>query len=363
MTLRHLVPLLLLPLFALPACDEGPEDAAFGESPDGEDAEFRGWGHGSSTPLMNTFRQNGSSIGMIRVGLPSTLGTQVSLIYSAVNEELVDLDTVEVVNGALQGVTESGVAMDAFDFEGSLWILETPGGASLGVIEDVRYAVEVGLSNYGSKMMTNVDPERVVYKWTSPDAPAMGTKVDPKTGWGGTYDGLHSCPTDAQGETWAVMYRGMHVEDDGDVSQMFYADQYAYIACLSGRIGKAALWGYAPDNPSPSIPDLTFAEFEGAHRMVGAEYCGDGRSYTRAGEAVTLKDKWGINVHDPNSPTTEAVWGINGAICVSAPRWEIYSAPLLCNNGTTLPTCTSIATQYTNNAGAKWWSRNASFAD
>lgn len=365
MTFRHLLPLLLLPWIALPACDGVDEDGDLAASPEGEDPEFRGWGHGSSGPVLNTFVQNGSAIGMLRVGLPTSLGTQVSAIYSTVNGDAVDLSTVEVVDGALKGKTAGGVDMDAFDFTNSLWVLETPSGASLGIISDVQYAVDAGLANKGAKMMTNVDPERIVYKWTTPDAPAAGTKLDPKTGWGGAYDGTHACAPDAQGDTWAVFYRGMNVEADGDVVSMYYANQYFYAACLSGRIGKAAMWGYAPDNPSPNIPDLTFAEFEGAHRMVGAEYCGDGRSYTRVGEAVTLKDKWVLNQFYQSTLGDEAVWAIDRALCVTTPRWTLYSSPLVCANGTVIYPCNQApygsAASAFNGATAKWWTKNASF--
>lgn len=370
---RRLLPLLLLPLVIAPACDEDPDaDPTFGEPPPEEvfGAEFRGWGYSGSTVQLNTNIVNGSAINTVRFGLPSNYGAEVAWIYSVALEEFLDIDTVTVIDGAVQGYTESGVFASTLSFDGSFWYFAGGGIDTYTILEDVRYASEVGLANEGSKLMTTLDPNRFVYKWSSPYAHVAGTKVDSKTGWGGTWDGLHTCATDDKGGVWSVMYRGMLVnEATGDVTSASWAPQeYAYIACLSGRIGKTSLWGYAPDNPSASRPDLTLDEFEGAHRMVGAEYCGDGRSYTRPGEAVTLRDKWNINQHQVETTSEEAVWSVNGAVCLGTPRWEYYStaSSIVCSNGKVIPTCntaTSASTHYNLNTTAKWWARNAFFPD
>lgn len=369
--LAHLLPLLLLSLAAAPACDADPEaadDPMFGELPPEEvfGAQWRGWGYARSTTVLNTNILNGSSLDTVRFGMPTAYGSKVSWIYSFAHSEFLDMTTVEVQNGAIKGHTESGVFVGTQAFEGSIWMFEVDGVEVYAVLEDVDLAGNVGLSNEGSKLMTELDPGRFVYKWASMHAPAAGTLVDPKTGWGGSYDGVHTCPTDPNGDTWTVMYRGMLVDEGtGDVASASWApDEYAYIACLGGRIGKTALWGYAPDNPTPGIPDLTLEQFEGAHRMVGAEYCGDTRSYTRAGEAVTLKDKWGINVHEGSATSDEAVWGLNGAICVGTPRFETVSAPIVCADGRVIPSCGTLSSSYyANNTGARWWTRNAFFPD
>lgn len=370
---RHLLPLLLSPLLAAPACDVDPEtDPEFGEPAPEEvwGPDFRGWGYSSSTVQLNTNILNGASLDTVRFGLPTSYGARVDWIYSAVHGEFLDMDSVEVVDGAVRGYTETGAFVSTQSFDGSIWYFSGGGTDAVALLEDVRHASEVGLANEGSKLMTTLDPDRFVYKWTSPDAPAVGTKVDPKTGWGGVYDGSHTCPVDSAGDVWTVMYRGMLVnEATGDVTSATWApNEYAYIACLGGRIGKTSMWGYAPDNPSPSRPDLSLADFEGAHRMVGAEYCGDGKSYTRPGEAVTLKDKWSINQQAADATNDEAVWSTNGAVCLGTPRWEYYpsAAAIVCGNGRVIPTCTTYAlagSYYQNTSSARWWTRNAFFPD
>lgn len=368
----YLLSLLLFPLVGAPACVEdepGDDDPYHGEIPP-EDVfglQWRGWGYGTSTVRLNTNIINGASINTVRFGMPTGYGQEIEWIFSPIHNEFLNMSTVKVVNGAIRGYTESGVYANTFSFDGSIWAIKIGGNLYAAVIEDVRYASEVGLANAGSKLMTNLDPNRVVYKWSSPNAPAAGTKVDPKTGWGGMYNGTNTCPSDNDGNVWTVMYKGLLVnEANGDVASADWApDEYAYIACLNGRIGKTALWGYAPDNPSPSIPDLTIDEFEAAHRMVGAEYCGDGRSFTRPGEAVTIVDKWDINEHSADGVSDEAVWSVNGgALCVGTPRWETYAAPILCNNGTYIPHCNTVAPLYYGWLDeSKWWTRNAFFPD
>lgn len=368
----YLLSILLLPLVGAPACVEGDtedDDPYHGEIPPEEvfGLQWRtGWGYGTSTVRLNTNVLNGTTVSTVRFGYPTSYGSEIEWIYSDIHDDFLNLSTVKVVNGAIRGYTEGGVYVDAFGFEGSIWAIEAGNGLVAAIIEDVRYASEVGLANAGSKLMTNLDPQRVVYKWNSYAAPAAGTKVDPKTGWGGSYDGTHTCPADNSGNVWTIMYRGLLVNDpSGDVASASWApDEYAYIACLNGRIGKTALWGYAPDNPSASIPDLSLTEFEAAHRMVGAEYCGDGKSYTRAGEAVTLLDKWSINVHSADAVSDEAVWGLSRALCVGTPRWETYQGQIQCNDGTTIPLCSTVTSLWYNLFDdAKWWTRNAFFPD
>lgn len=371
---RSLLPLPLLPLLfllAAPACDDPDADSADDEAAAGEDeeavdeVEFRGWGYSESTVKLNTNIVNGSSINTVRFGAPSSYGSEVSYISVPLFNSTMNLSTVQVIDGAIQGTTVNGQFVPAHGFEGGTWIVTPQGGVPTSmVLEDVRYASEVSLANEGSKMMTNLDPDRIVYKWKSTAAPAYGTKVDPKTGWGGTWDGLHTCATDPKGQTWGVMYRGLIVnETTGDLNYMGNPNQYAYLACLSGRIGKTSLWGYAPDNPSADVPDLTLAEFEGAHRMVGAEYCGDGRSFTRPGEAVTLVDKWGINQHQGEAITDEAAWTLAGVKCIGTPRWEAQSPNVICN-GVQVPACGDVAAAwYGWFEESKWWTKNATFPD
>lgn len=346
--MRTFAPALALLFTALPliGCDQDPSDPAFEPPP--EDVfgpSYRtGWGYGQGTIKMNTNIVNGAAVDAVRFGYPTAYGQQVTNIYVAdVGWLGADMTSVKVVNGAIQA-TRAGQTIQAHAFEGSTWILEKDGVYSVMVLEDVRYASEVGLAYSGAKLMTNLDPDRLVYKWTSPQAPAAGTKVDPKTGWGGAYDGSHTCAKDGNGDVWTVLSRALLVDGGaGSITEASWApNQYAYIACLSGAVGKTMMWGYSHDNPAGGLPNVTLAEYEAAIRVTRADYCGDGRSFTRPGEAVTLRDHWGINVHAADAVSDEAVYGPEGAICVDTPRWDYYAGPIHCDDGRVLPACKTL---------------------
>jgi hypothetical protein len=377
-TLRALS--LLMLACSLVACDQ--EELYEDDEPSPEEvfgASWRGWGFGSSSTKLNTNVVNGSAVDTVRFGLPTSYGQTVTDVY--VNgfgwlED--DIDTLEVVDGALRA-SKNGQQIVAHAFEGSIWFLEVNGEFAWMQLEDVRYASEVGLANYGAKSMTNLDPDRLVYKWYSPTAPPAGTAVDPKTGQGGLYDGYHTCPDDTKSSTWSVLSRGLLVNGaNGDVADTYWApNQYAYFACLSGAVGKTMLWGYSHDNPAGGMPNVSLSEYESALRATRADYCGDGKSYTRPGEAVTIVDKWGINEHSNEAINDEAVFGSQGALCVDNPRWEYFQGPIQCSDGTVIPSCKTLKfcvgspfwkcyydyaqDVFEDHSDALIWTRNASF--
>src|SRR5690606_35348531 len=100
-----------------------------------------------ATVRLNTNILNGARINTVRFGFPTGYGSEVSWIYSVVHNEFLDMATVEVIDGAIRGFTDDGAFVNAHSFEGSIWAIEAGGSTQLAVIEDVRYASEVGLSN------------------------------------------------------------------------------------------------------------------------------------------------------------------------------------------------------------------------
>jgi hypothetical protein len=62
-------------------------------------------------------------------------------------------------------------------------------------------------------------------------------------------------------------------------------------------------------------------------RMVRADYCGDGRSFTRDGTVIGYRDSAGLATLTAEDIATEslafeAVWGPGGAICLARPRLD-----------------------------------------
>jgi hypothetical protein len=85
-------------------------------------------------------------------------------------------------------------------------------------------------------------------------------------------------------------------------------------ACSNQAIGKCVLLGYKPW-VSSSLDD----HHQTCTRMVRADYCGNGKSWTQDGRAINLYDNVGVQ-SDTESWTLEAEWDTNGARCISSYR-------------------------------------------
>jgi hypothetical protein len=58
--------------------------------------------------------------------------------------------------------------------------------------------------------------------------------------------------------------------------------------------------------------------------MARADYCGDGRSFTRNGTAINLYDRIGIQSPEPSPDMSfEAAWGPDGAVFVRKTRHPV----------------------------------------
>lgn len=151
------------------------------------------------------------------------------------------------------------------------------------------------------------------------------------------------CDPDPQGDIAAVPIKNITVDDvTGQVASR--ADTM-YLACTSGAVGKAVAWGYKPWK-------RTVDEFETAIRMVRADYCYDGMSWTTPGTPVEVRDRWSINDFINVAHPTEAVWGKDVLRCLSNPRTTAYGA-VTCN-GAPLPACPGNVSMSTY-GDAQYW--------
>lgn len=92
------------------------------------------------------------------------------------------------------------------------------------------------------------------------------------------------------------------------------------LVCTSGAQGKCVRLGYAPWRQAPDgRPMLDW--YNACVRMVRADYCGDGRSFTRNGTIIDIYDRIGVQTSG-NDPvfSFEASWAPDGAVCVAHPR-------------------------------------------
>jgi len=136
------------------------------------------------------------------------------------------------------------------------------------------------------------------------------------------------CPGDAPDQALAAIplagrwdYRhgvpggGDHISEPGVIT----------FACADGALAKCVSFGYAPWRQtlrctSESCGTVSLASYHQAcTRMVRADYCGDGRSFTRDGTMINLYDGVGIQL-DTEGWATEAEWDAQGARCISQRR-------------------------------------------
>ena len=157
----------------------------------------------------------------------------------------------------------------------------------------------------------------------------------------------HVCDADASGSHAAIPVRNITVNRvTGDVNPR---SSTAYLACTSGAIGKAITWGYKPWQRS--LPD-----FEVATRMVRADYCFNGGSWTTEGTALQVRDSYNINDFAIDSEPTEVVWTTTGAACLTQPRSVTYAAPQVTCGGQTLAVCPANVTLATY-PNALFWTK------
>lgn len=142
---------------------------------------------------------------------------------------------------------------------------------------------------------------------------------------------------DSENETvYARLLPGFTLDEaTGEVEELA---NNTYVACTNGATGKAAAWGYY--DLAQDLED--YAPFELAIRVIRADYCYDGVSYTHAGVGIGIEDAWDIAT--PGGDDLEAVWGPDGLLCRGDGRAN--PIPTSCDS-VSIPTCapgTSLST-------------------
>ncbi|MBZ4395549.1 ADYC domain-containing protein [Myxococcus sp. MISCRS1] len=107
-------------------------------------------------------------------------------------------------------------------------------------------------------------------------------------------------------------------------------------ACEGAALAKCVRFGYRPW--AGSVNGQSLGELHQAcTRMVRADFCGDGTSYTTDGNWVNLYDAAGVQ-QDTESWSLEAEWDAAGARCRSQTT-RAGTQAVACASGTVVPTC------------------------
>lgn len=105
------------------------------------------------------------------------------------------------------------------------------------------------------------------------------------------------------------------------------------IACAGSAAAKLKLLGYGPQSSA-----TTPARRQATLKMITADYCGGGHSYTENGTEVLWANADGSVAPDAGTALgeVEAIWTASGALCLDATR--IADTEVACN----LPTCVGL---------------------
>jgi hypothetical protein len=99
---------------------------------------------------------------------------------------------------------------------------------------------------------------------------------------------------------------GAHIADGGFT-----------FACVGGALAKCVEFGYKPWRVVQGVS--LAAHHQACTRMIRADYCGDGRSFTVDGRDINVYDALGIQA-DTEPWIFEAEWTPNGAACARGRR-------------------------------------------
>lgn len=127
-----------------------------------------------------------------------------------------------------------------------------------------------------------------------------------------------------EGEAWAplchdraaayVLPGGRDTETGVDHNRFWRPQDGISFACLGSSAAKCVELGYDPRLPVPLMNDL----HRTCVRMLRADYCGDGRSFTEDGVVVAFADF--LRIQTDVDGRREAAWGPDGAHCIERTR-------------------------------------------
>lgn len=328
---------LALTLSGTSACDEAP--GAFGAG----EVALRPGGFGSGGVLINTSATGDWAVPHLDLNFGSEIDGVIleSVIVKGKEKfEEVKLEKVWVTKGQIFGQYQNWVFSGA-EFEGSRWNLRMPNSQTAP--ERVMTIDKYNLDVEGHHRYVFLYPNDPLYglhffnffnsfnNKLSEEELAKLKESQEQTDDEQTQN-LAVCAPDPDngGSIEALVYEGVYV--DMTTGEAKDAPGIMQIACVSGGTGKAGLWNFLPYN-------LGLEAFETGVRMVRADYCGDGDSYTQPGNQLYLRDVFGM--HDfgqAANNTTEAIMSRKGALCLDTPRdanFDYWSVD--CGSGPLLP--------------------------
>ncbi len=239
------------------------------------------------------------------------------------------------LNGpVLQGTTINGVQLQGTKFAG------LPVGTSIAGAE------LVGELSDGSKLSVYID--------------AVHENADPRNADVALYEVTYGasrepfCGRDQAGA--AILATAIaNTWDEKTGARIDRADRFTF-ACTNGALYKCVAAGYKPWTGA-SMADY----HQSCTRMIRADYCGDGTSYTKDGTLIDMGDALGAQSFETGARAdfaVEASWGPNGATCVSKTRYRLPNVPQ-CLADRLAESCGDLAAAGERSSGVALMNRSA----
>ncbi len=185
--------------------------------------------------------------------------------------------------------------------------VDYPDGSSLSGTQLVGKEIQIGAT--GAPLRLRIDS--ITADRRSPDVLLHEIYAQGRDGqW------QNICTPDAEGKRLALAVAG-YTRLDGSFA---HDTDRLSITCSSGAQGKCLRLGYSYWKTGPDGQSM-LPLFNACMRMVRADYCGDGRSWTQDGTTIDVYDDQGIQVPEKEQTLPfEAGWTEDGAVCVHHPR-------------------------------------------
>ena len=120
------------------------------------------------------------------------------------------------------------------------------------------------------------------------------------------------CPTSNPDNQWFTLVLGETYEDNEVIAR----PGTVTLACVGEAAAKMKFMDYGPNgNLKPSE-----IERSATLRMITADYCGIGHSFTASGTRVAWRDSANTVFTPFSEDVLEAKWGPHGALCLNKPR-------------------------------------------
>jgi ADYC domain len=224
------------------------------------------------------------------------------------------LAAVDLTGVALNGATSGGVAVTSVKLVATVFT----GTRATKAISGTAF---VGATFVGKTSAMTTVPLRIdaVIPLTAPNADVLTYRVSYDSG--GVWAPLCGLDTASQ-PIAAIAVNGLWDLRQGVATGGSYiADAASFtFACRNAAIGKCVEAGYKPWKSAFGFPSLQ-GHLTACTRLLRADYCGDGTSWTVDGRLVDIYDISLIQLDTNPTWTFEAYWATTGATCVSDQRY------------------------------------------